>query len=152
MVRTIAVVRGNECDTWESTISKIGDPSPSPPMKWLDCFDAMTSNFEDLGFWEDEFDLHAKPVPDVIQHIERVLKMLYSQGYAAYNKEPEDPFRYTHWEWGHLKREEGRCGLSKDMNKEDRIAVLVFHLEHMLKRLCKFNSNEYTTWIPQLCD
>lgn len=98
-----------------------------------DIFNDMTSNFEDLGYWNSERDLDGHSAPAVTVKIEEVISKLRLEGVQPWimTKEDEDSFTIPNWMWGHKSCKSGQIQ-SYDLPESDRKRVLMFHLENLL--------------------
>ncbi len=102
-------------------------------------FDDMTSNFEDLGYWDSERDLGGKTMSEVQQKIEELIIDLQNKGFYARKLTIEDEasITYPNWIWGHKKK----SGRSQNLSNYKRISVLMFHLNNLLEISQKYTQD-----------
>lgn len=109
-------------------------------------FNDMTSNFDDLKFWNCEQDMHAKTVVEVVKKIEIVLNDLIQKGYSPrkWLAEDEESCTIPSWMWGHTQIPKGKVVsmLGRDhfnLCDEERIEILMFHLEKIMDTCKKYD-------------
>lgn len=102
----------------------------------------MTSNFDDLKYWESKDDLDGKKVKDVVLRINQILTKLTNEGFVKreLDKEDEESMGVPSWMWGHKKRNENKY--SENLPDSIRTSILMYHLNDLLNVLKEYN-NEY---------
>ncbi len=93
MVYQICVIKGKNFSPYKRPIIKLTEfGTEEIPNEYVEFFDSMTSNFNNLEYWNDENDLHGETAVKVSERIRKVLQLLHSQGYTPYDKEPVHPY------------------------------------------------------------
>jgi len=117
-----------------------------------DIFDDMTSNFEDLGFWNSEEDLVGKTPVEIKKKIEIILNHLRAEGYTSRKWTTDDEESYTipSWMFGHTNPPTGRASAHGidyfDLPMNERVEILMFHLENILN-ICKNYDETYSVFL-----
>jgi uncharacterized protein YllA (UPF0747 family) len=104
----------------------------------------MTTNFHELGYWNAHDDLHNKNAEQVADNIKNTLKKMRNDGYKRYDKEEEKP--YLTWQFGRKKINKiGIEGVirTEDYQRDDMIAILYYHLEHLLEIAVFYDKTHY---------
>ena len=141
MVRHIYVVKGNRPRKYDQPISWIGDSHSKIPSVYLEMFDDLTNNFDDLGFWNCEENLHGLNAHIVAKNVQHSLDQLHLAGHSSYAQIVEpDEFMYT-WEFG--RRRVGTSIITEDMEHHERCAILVYHLDNLLQVAKEYDEEHY---------
>lgn len=103
-------------------------------------FDDMTTNFKDLEIWDSEKDLTGGPIK-IVEKIKTILDKLKTQGYSTRKRTQKDEESITtpNWMFGHT---DGHGGLGRgffNLPRNERVKILMFHLEIMYEILQEFD-------------
>lgn len=104
-------------------------------------FNDMTRNFDDLGIWDSRKDLYGKKLFELGEIIDKILRSLEDQGHKKKElTEKEMNCGYiANWEWGYY---DGR-GVNKNLPNNDRISILMHHLDNILWTIKEYDENYY---------
>lgn len=127
-------------------VSPDDNPTQSSPLISHD----MTTNFQDLGLWSSEVDLHRKTVKEVLLRINGIViaHPLKSRFLDRMYQREAPTYAVGNWEFGFLPGKYGSDGDNSLLPKEDRIEILVYHLNGIYEQLKK-QPEDWKCW---LCD
>jgi hypothetical protein len=110
----------------------------------------MTTNFHDLGLWSSEVDLRGKTIKEVLLRIRVVIDEhpLKSRFLDRMYQREAPTYAIANWEFGFLPGKYGKDGDQALLPKEDRIEILVYHLNGVYEELKK-QPEDWKCW---LCD
>jgi exonuclease III len=108
-------------------------------------FNDMTTNFEDLDYWNSKKDLDGKNVRQVEKRIQEIIRNLNDKGFTMRRMtlEDEDSITTPNWMWGHSNKNSGK---SDNLSDDERISILMFHLNNLLTTLQEYD-NEFNTFL-----
>jgi len=106
-------------------------------------FNDMTTNFMDLGYWDSEKDLNGKNVREVETKIQEILRDLKTNGFTmrTLTEEDEESITIPSWMWGHKDKRSGI--ISENLPDSQRISILMFHLNNLLKTSQEYSDEYY---------
>lgn len=94
--------------------------------QYLEYWDEMTLNFDDLEVWNAEKDLHGKNAPEVLANVERALQTLEEQGADMTWELPNDWEKARYLQWGHDPKYDSVS--TRNLPDAERRSVLAWHL------------------------
>jgi len=133
MVRRIGIIK-NLDDIKESHIVNFEDYCKGDNGVSQDIIcDDLTTNFEDLGYWDSDKDMDRKKVKDVITRLIEIIKKMYKEGIKArvWTYKDKESFFLPSWMWGHSETRNPN-GTPIKLPDEERKSILLFHLEDLL--------------------
>jgi len=137
MCRRIYLTKGKNRSSCVMTITSINDYCSGnfskKPDSHLEYFDDMTSNFDDLGYWDCEKDLDGKNTNEVSIKLTKVLEEMGEDGITSYLIDhcDKETLNNGYWQWGN-EPINGISGRTKNMKEEDRKQIIFHHLEDLL--------------------
>lgn len=128
-------------------LSSFGSP-PETPDTWLEYFNLMTGNFNDLGFFDGERDLHGKSATELQATLLSAIERLRAVEPHAYRPQPDDDddFCIPAWMWGHVKHTPTtphECWRPVNLPDNIRRQVLWYHLTQLLKTAARYTDKHY---------
>ena len=144
MVYQICVINGKDFKMYQQPIISLHDYAngnlAEPPQEYVEYFDSMTSNFNDLDIWNDYNDLYGKNAVEVANRLKTVLTEMTADGYTEYQPTPDQDLFMT-WQFGHYKIPNS-C-IPGELPSFSRHCILLYHLERLLKIAEQYDETFY---------